>query len=231
MTRKRKKEQKNNQQTDNDIEIIEEKENIEKYKKRKSQEKQGEEKKSQKKTKNASENDKDELVEITGEELRELEEHVEKAMEFKQTLQQIQEEAEVYRDQLMRLQAEFDNYRKRILREKENIEKYALETFFKNLIPVYDNFLHALNAVENARDIESIKEGVEYIFKSFSDLLQKNGFEKIDAVGVKFDPNYHDAVLYEEVEGAQPMEVVEELQPGYIYKNKVIKPALVKVAK
>lgn len=223
MTKKKKKQKEEQSPHDIDIEIVEEKENLEKYKQKK---KEAEDIKN-----SAEELNDDELIQLTGEELKELQRHVEKATGFKESLQQIQEEAGEYRDQLLRLQAEFDNYRKRIIKEKEAAEKYALENFFKTLIPVYDNFLHALNAIENAQNLESIKEGVQFIFGSFTDLLVKHGFEKIEAVGKKFDPNYHEAVLYEEVEGAEPMEVVEELQAGYIYRNRVIKPTLVKVAK
>lgn len=146
-----------------------------------------------------------------------------------ETLDEIKVQAENYLNNWQRLQAEFDNYRKRTQREKEEYIKYASEQVVKGLLPVLDNFERALAAAKVKQDFAGFVQGVDMIFRQLSDILTKEGLAPIEAVGQMFDPNFHEAIL--QVEGPHPENtVVEEVQKGYLLKEKVIRPSMVKVS-
>ncbi len=210
------------------IEIENAEEKIKKYKEKLKKEKNKEEKKSQ-----INEIELEEVSEKKEEEKKDKEKSEEEYIQIKKSeLEVIKKELESYKDALLRMKAEFDNYRKRILKEKEQIKKMALEDFFKDLCPILDSFEHAIKSMQSAQDVKSVKEGVELIFKHLVETLKKYEFERIEAVGKKFDPNYHHATSLEEKEGNEEGEfVIEEYQAGYMYAGKVLKPSLVKVAK
>jgi molecular chaperone GrpE len=143
-------------------------------------------------------------------------------------------EAERQRDQyydlLLRTRAEFDNYRKRIDRERQEMADAAASDLLRELLPLIDNMERAL-AADIGEGVESLHRGVELIHRQMLDLLRKRGIRPIAAVGADFDPHIHQAVVHEEVPGRREGEVVEELRRGYMLGDKLLRPALVKVAK
>lgn len=141
-----------------------------------------------------------------------------------------EKEAESYYDRLIRLQAEFENFRKRTIKEKAEFTKYANEELIKNLLPVLDNLERALTSAEQTKDFEGLSKGVEMIYKQFSEALKKAGLTEIEALNQRFDPVVHEAVARVESSDIEPNTVVEVLQKGYYFHDRVLRPALVKVA-
>jgi molecular chaperone GrpE len=132
-------------------------------------------------------------------------------------------------DRLARLQAEFDNYRKRAARENADFRDFAVADAARTLLPVIDNFSLALkNASAKPEDL---RKGVELIHKQLQDVLQKLNVERIQAQGQPFDPNVHEAIEVVESNDVPDHHVLEELQPGYRIKGRLLRPAMVRVAK
>lgn len=140
-----------------------------------------------------------------------------------------QEKDELY-DRLLRLQAEFDNFKKRSQKEKEVDRKYKSQDLVNELLPAVDNFERALQ-VEVTEETSSLIDGITMVYQQFKDALQSQGVEEIEAKGNVFDPNLHHAVMQVEEEEVESNTVVEELQKGYMLKDRVIRPAMVKVNK
>lgn len=136
-------------------------------------------------------------------------------------------ELQEYIGRLQRLQADFENFRKRNQKEREELAKYGAERLVCSLLPVLDNFERALTATGEE---SSLKTGVEMIYRQLSEVLANEGLACIEAVGKEFDPNMHQAVMRVEAQEHGDNEVVEELQKGYLLKEKVIRPSMVKVA-
>lgn len=132
-------------------------------------------------------------------------------------------------DKLMRTAAEFDNYKKRTAREKEDFYKMTVCETVAPLLPVIDNLERAVSAAETSGDDGSILEGIKMIKKQFDDVLTSIGVEPIEALGNEFDPERHNAVMTEDSDKPENT-VIEELQKGYIYKDKVIRHSMVKVS-
>lgn len=149
--------------------------------------------------------------------------------QLQQALAEKTVEAEEYYQQLLRLQAEFDNFKRRTKQEKADIIEFALEELVVDLLPVLDNFDRALTAVNNPG--EDFVSGVDLIYRQLKDILTNRGLEVIPALEEKFDPNHHEAVLQVEDENYVENTVTEELRRGYFLKGKVIRAAMVKVAK
>jgi molecular chaperone GrpE len=140
-------------------------------------------------------------------------------------------EAESYLDDLRRLQAEFDNYRKRMMREQTARVASASQALVARLMPVLDNFELAVSAAEQSRDFDRMLKGVEMVFGELREVLQSEGLVRIEAEGKPFDPERHEAVVAVEQEGAEPGTVVDVVRTGYELRGKVLRPAMVKVAK
>jgi molecular chaperone GrpE len=140
-------------------------------------------------------------------------------------------EAESYLDDLRRLQADFDNYRKRTLREQTARAASASQALVTRLLPVLDNFELAVSAAEQSRDFDRMLKGVEMVFGEFREVLQGEGLVTIEAEGKPFDPERHEAVVAVEQEGSEPGTVVDIVRTGYELRGKVLRPAMVKVAK
>ena len=131
-------------------------------------------------------------------------------------------------ERLKRLQADFENFRRRTRQEKEELAAVVTQGLLTDMLPLLDNFQRAMAA--EAKDIESFKQGVEMIYKQFQDALAKNGLEAIDTTDAKFDPNFHQAISVIESE-QEANTVVTVLQKGYLVAERVLRPALVIVAK
>jgi len=132
-----------------------------------------------------------------------------------------------FRDRYVRTLADFENYRKRSEREKDDFRRYALVGVIRDLLPVIDNFERAL---EHAEEGDEFHKGVALIYKQLFDVLQGHGLRAIAESGVRFDPNIHEAVVREEDPSVPSHTVVAILQKGYFLHDRLVRPALVKVA-
>jgi molecular chaperone GrpE len=137
--------------------------------------------------------------------------------------------AEEYYNRLLRLQADFDNYRKRTAKEKEEFINYAAASLCEELLPVLDNFQLALAAKE--QNPSKVVEGVTMIIRQLQDILHKEGLTPVTSVGEQFDPTRHEAIMQDITDQYPENTVTEELRKGYYLKDKLLRPALVKVAK
>ena len=135
-------------------------------------------------------------------------------------------------EKALRVQAELENLRKRTARDIENAHKYALEKFLGELLPVVDSMELGLSAISEAStDISSLKEGMELTHKMLMALLEKYGVKKIDPAGEKFNPELHEAVSMLEQENIAPGHIISVMQKGYELNGRLIRPAMVVVAK
>ncbi|MDQ0493144.1 nucleotide exchange factor GrpE [Paenibacillus brasilensis] len=139
-------------------------------------------------------------------------------------------EAEEHQQRFLRAQADFDNFRRRTLKEKEELAKYASMKLVTELVPVLDNFERALATAQQGAETESFAKGVEMIFRQFEGVLQAEGVTAMNSVGQPFNPDFHQAIMQVESEEHEEGIVVEEVQKGYMLKDKVLRPAMVKVS-
>ena len=142
----------------------------------------------------------------------------------------LQRERDALQDRLLRMAAEFDNYRKRVDRDRREQAEAATADALADLLPILDNLDLALTAMAGD-EAEPYRKGVELIQQQMLDLLRKRGVRAIDAVGADFDPNFHQAVTHESSRGHREGEVIEELRRGYMLGDRLLRPAMVKVAK
>jgi len=143
-------------------------------------------------------------------------------------LQKLRSERDALIDRLARSQAEFDNARKRAAREQQEYRDYASAEAIKSLLPVIDNFERALS-VSSSQSSE-FRTGIELIYKQLQDVLQKLGVKRLEAKGQPFDPRLHEAIEMVETDKAPDHSVFEELQSGYMLKDRLLRPSMVKVA-
>lgn len=143
-------------------------------------------------------------------------------------LQKLQAERDTLIDRLARMQAEFDNARKRTLREQQEYRDYAAADAIKSLLPVLDSFERALKVNAEASEFRS---GVELIYKQLQTALEKLSLQPIKAKGQQFNPHVHEAIEMVDTTDVPDHEVIEELQRGYKIKDRLLRPAMVKVAR
>lgn len=134
-------------------------------------------------------------------------------------------------DRLLRLAAEFENYKKRVARDRAEVVRVANEELLLELLPVLDNLERALAAARQTDSTEALAEGVDLVLRLFQGVLERAGVKPIDSVGQPFDPTVHQAVTAVESPEVPDQTVVEEVQRGYWLHAKVLRPAMVKVAK
>ena len=143
---------------------------------------------------------------------------------------ELQRERDDFKDRWLRKSAEFDNYRKRIDRERREQADQAVVDLLQDLLLVVDDFDRAL--MVDAGDAESAyRKGIELIYAKLQDLLRRYGVKPIEALGADFDPNLHQAVMHEESPEHREGEVIGELRRGYMINDRLLRPAMVKVAK
>lgn len=162
------------------------------------------------------------------EEIDEVCEEVNCEIEQKEEVKEVDKISEL-NDQYLRLRADFDNFRKRAIKEKEDTIIYANSLLMEKLLPVIDNFKRAL--ASDKKDNEDFVKGVEMVANQLNEILKEMGLEKIEDVGSMFDPNLHHGVAVGREEDKEEDEILEALQEGYTFKNKVIRPSMVKVNK
>lgn len=143
-------------------------------------------------------------------------------------LDELRRERDALQDRLLRTAAEFDNYRKRMDRERRDLAEYTAGEVIKDVLPIIDNLERALQASSQE---DPLRKGVEMIHRQMLDMLRKRGVTPIETLGADFDPNFHQAVIHEESAQHREGEVMAELQRGYVVGDRLIRPAMVKVAK
>ena len=145
-------------------------------------------------------------------------------------LADLQRERDDYKDRWLRKGAEFDNYRKRVERERREQAEQSVVDLLEQLLLVVDDFDRALK-VDSGEGGDAYRKGVELIHGKLHDLLRKQGLKPIDTLGADFDPNVHQAVVHEESPEHREGEVIGELRKGYMLNDRLLRPAMVKVAK
>ncbi len=144
-----------------------------------------------------------------------------------QQLEKLTADLKEKEERVLRLQADFENFRRRTAKEKEELSAVVTQGILKDMLPLLDNFERAMAA--EAKDGEAFQKGVEMIFTQFGEVLKKNGLEKIETEGQKFDPNFHQAVMRVQNEELEDDDIAQELQKGYMVKGRVIRPSMVQV--
>lgn len=144
--------------------------------------------------------------------------------------QKEKERLELY-DQLLRTMADFDNYKKRVAKDKDDLIRYGHEKLFRELLPVIDNFERALEQAKNSPDQKALQEGIAMILKQFVSALEKFGVKEFSSVGQVFDPNKHEAMTHQESAGHEENTVMAEFQKGYNLNDRLLRAAMVAVAK
>ena len=148
--------------------------------------------------------------------------------------EKLRAERDALLDRLARLQAEFDNARKRAVREQQDFREFAAADVIKNFLPILDSFERALKAGGDSNSNSNSNEfrnGIELIYRQFQDALQKIGVQPIVSVGQPFDPRVHEAVEMVDTSEVPDHHVLDELQRGYKYKERLLRPAMVRVAR
>jgi molecular chaperone GrpE len=153
---------------------------------------------------------------------------VEETPAVESELEALRAERANYLDRLARLQAEFDNFRKRSTRDQQDFRDYALVEALKSLLPILDSLDRAVKT--QGVSVQDLRSGIELIDKQFHDALAKLGVEPVPAEGEVFDPNLHQAVQMVDTDEVEDHRIIDELQRGYRIKDRLLRPAMVRVA-
>jgi len=146
-------------------------------------------------------------------------------------LEKEMEQSQANRDAALRAQAEMENLRKRTTRDIENAHKYALDKFVNELLPIMDSLSLGITAAESAENVGELREGMDLTLKMFISAIEKFGVKEIDPLNEKFNPEQHEAVSMQEIEGSESGTVVTVMQKGYELNGRLVRPAMVMVAK
>ncbi|KQL34187.1 MULTISPECIES: nucleotide exchange factor GrpE [Bacillaceae] len=156
------------------------------------------------------------------------EESVEEVVEVDE-LTLVKQQLEEEQDKAIRLRADFENYKRRVQLDKESDYKYRAQSVLTDILPVLDNFERALAVNVTSEEAVSLVKGVEMVYRTLLDAVGKEGLEVIEAEGVPFDPNFHQAVMQEKDDSKESGIVLQELQKGYKLKDRILRPTMVKV--
>ena len=138
-------------------------------------------------------------------------------------VKQLEQEIVELKDKLLRKAAEFENYKRRTENDQINLLTFAAESFIQKLLPVIDDFERSLGHIDDAEDINAIKQGLKLIYDKLMKVLDEQGVKKIDAIGNPFDVDYHEALMQRPDDSVEPHTVLDEMEKGYTYKDKVIR--------
>jgi len=159
-------------------------------------------------------------------------ETVDPLKEMEEKLESMGQEVKENYDRFLRVSAEFENYKKRAVREMNDFRKFANESFVKAMLPVVDNLDRAIESSSNDKQADtSMLEGVDMILKEILKIFEQFNVKPFESLGKTFDPSYHQAVMQEETEVYPENSVVNELQKGYMMHDRLLRPAMVVVAK
>ena len=173
-------------------------------------------------TKKTTTNEKDQTAEII-----KLEEELNSA---KEKIEELNGEINGYKDKILRKAAEFENYKRRTENDQLNLLKYSAESFIIKLLPTVDDFERSLQHIDTAKDAEAVKQGIKLVYDKLIKILNEQGVTKIESVGKPFDVQYHEAMLQRPAANVAPHTVLDEIETGYMYKDRVIRHAKVIVS-
>ena len=152
--------------------------------------------------------------------------------EFEPTdLEKAHAERDRMREQLLRIAADFDNFRKRSRKEIEEVRRRSIEDTLREVLPVVDNLERAAGAITDATEVSAVTEGVHMVLRGFEDIANRLGLKRVPSVGNLFDPTCHDAIQQEETNEHAPGTIVAEVVPGYYVGERLLRPAMVVVAR
>ncbi|WNC16854.1 nucleotide exchange factor GrpE [Brevibacillus brevis] len=151
------------------------------------------------------------------------------AVNWEQEAARWKAQAEEHQNRMLRAMADMENLRRRVRKEQEDLAKYASQKVVEELLPILDNFERALAADKEAMTLESLLTGVDMVYRQMVQVFEKEGLTAIQAKGQPFDPHIHQAVMQTQDPEFDSGVVVEELQKGYMFKDRVVRPAMVKV--
>lgn len=140
-------------------------------------------------------------------------------------------EAARMKEQWMRTAADFDNFRKRSRRELEDMRKAGKEELLKEFLPVFDNLERAVTSAQRATDVKAVADGLSMVLRQYVDTLARGGITKVPTIGTQFDPSHHEAIQQVETDEHPPGTVVAEVQPGFLQGERLVRAAMVVVAK
>lgn len=146
-------------------------------------------------------------------------------------LEKAHAERDRMRDQLLRIAADFDNFKKRSRKEIEEVRRRAIEDTLREILPVIDNLERASEAMAGATDVSAVSDGVRMVLRGFDEVADRLGLKRVPTVGNLFDPTCHDAMQQEETDDHAPGTIVNEVVPGYVLGERLLRPAMVVVAK
>lgn len=169
----------------------------------------------------------DEITQLTPEEILDQEQLDQDAKQLKE----LEEKLKAEQDKFLRTYADFENYRKRVAKEKEELSLITSEKLLRELLEVKDHLELALSHSKDSPDMKSLKEGVVLTLRQLNKFLEKFGVKEIDALGQPFNPSYHEAVQEEASVEFNPGTVVQVYQKGYMFHERLLRPARVSVAK
>lgn len=149
---------------------------------------------------------------------------------YEEKIKALEAEVANYKELMLRKAAEFENYKRRTENDQLNLLKYAAESFIVKLLPTVDDLERSLSHMSEETDVQKIKEGIQLIYNKFMKTLDEQGVKKIDSIGKPFDVEYHEALMQRADESVPPHTVLDELETGYIYKDRVIRHAKVIVS-
>ncbi|ETP67875.1 nucleotide exchange factor GrpE [Planococcus glaciei] len=142
---------------------------------------------------------------------------------------ELREQLEAEQNKYLRLLADYDNFKRRTQKDRQDAEKFRSQSLLTDLLPVLDNFGRALAVEAKSDEAASILKGLQMVQNNLLEAVKREGLEEIEALGKPFDPNFHQAVMQENDESAEPGSVLMELQKGYTLKGRVLRPSMVKV--
>lgn len=181
-----------------------------------------EEKNSEKKTKEKGE---------TQEDLKKKKKKDEVVEELQKALEEKEESLKELNNKLLYLQADFENFKKIKSKEKQDLLKFGNEVLIKELIPVIDNLERAVDHAGKSEEAKGLVEGIQITLNEFLKVLERSGVERVDAMGKKFDPNFHEALFQEDREDVEADTVTSEILKGYTLNGRLLRPSRVSVSK
>jgi molecular chaperone GrpE len=146
-------------------------------------------------------------------------------------LEKAHAERDRMRDQLLRIAADFDNFRKRSRKEIEEVRRRTIEDTLREVLPIIDNLERAADAVDGATELSAVSDGVRMVLRGFDEIANRLSLKRVPTVGNQFDPTCHDAMQQEETNEHAPGTIVSEVVPGYFLGERLLRPAMVVVAK
>ncbi|MCJ7553307.1 MAG: nucleotide exchange factor GrpE, partial [Ignavibacteriaceae bacterium] len=183
-----------------------------------------------KEKKNENKNGNEEELKLNVEEENQTEEAPLTDQQSDERIKELEIQASEWQDKFLRKVAEFENYKRRTENDQLNLIKYAAESFVIKLLDVVDDFERSLVHIQDAKDTSTIEEGIKLVYNKLVKTLEEQGVKKIESVGQPFDVNFHEAVMQMQNDSVPPHTVLDEIQSGYVYKDRVIRHSKVIVS-